>query len=374
MKAQVKTSPLRELESLGQSVWVDFISRDAIDSGLVRKWIEEDGVTGMTSNPSIFEKAFAGKDYDEQIARLSREGKTAEQVYEALTVRDVRDAADLFRPVYDRTEGADGFVSLEVSPHLADDTDETISQGRRLWKLLDRPNVFIKVPATKQGLPAVAALISEGINVNVTLLFGLHRYSEVAHAFLDGLKVREKGGAPLYGVASVVSFFLSRIDTLVDPLLAKASQTPGQADIARRLVGQVAILSAKVAYQTYQEIFGSERYLPLADKGARPQRLLWASTSTKNPAYGDVKYVEALIGPETVNTLPVETLDAFADHGQAQSLLAVNTQEAARLLHRIGDIGVDLKAATDQLEQEGVKKFEKAYDDAMAALAKKVKR
>jgi transaldolase len=373
METRVKTSPLRELHSLGQSIWVDFISRQAIDSGQVRRWIDADGVTGMTSNPSIFQKALAGKDYDKEIASLGALGKRPQEIYDALTVRDVQDAADLFRDVYDQTEGADGFVSLEVSPHLAHDTQGTVEQARRLWRALTRPNVFIKVPATREGLPAVTELISEGINVNVTLLFGLHRYEEVAHAFVQGLQARGARNGTLYNVASVASFFLSRIDTLLDPQLRGiAGSTGNGSDLARQLIGQVAILCAKVAYQTFKEIFGSVEYLPLADKGARPQRLLWASTSAKDPAYSDVKYVEALIGRETVNTLPIETLDAFRDHGKARPLLEAGTRDAANLLHRLGEIGIDLQGAADQLETEGVQKFVKAYDEAMEALTNKV--
>jgi transaldolase len=374
METQVKTSPLRELHSLGQSIWVDFISRQAIDSGQVKRWIQSDGVTGMTSNPSIFQKAFTGKDYDNQIASFAHLGKSPQEIYDALTVRDVQDAADLFRDVYDQTQGADGFVSLEVSPHLAGDTQGTIEQGKRLWRALDRPNVFIKVPATREGLPAITQLIAAGINVNVTLLFGLHRYNEVAHAFLQGLETRAARSGEVYNVASVASFFLSRIDTLLDPQLRKiAGATGNGSDAARQLIGQVAILCAKVAYQTFKEVFGSVEYLRLADKGARPQRLLWASTSAKDPAYSDVKYVEALIGPQTVNTLPIETLDAFRDHGHAQPLLEAHMHDAARLLHRLGEIGIDLQAAADQLETEGVQKFVKAYDEAMEALTSKVR-
>jgi transaldolase len=373
METQVKTSPLRELQGLGQSVWADFISRQAIDSGQVRRWIDADGVTGMTSNPSIFQKAFAGKDYDKQIASLAALGKAPQEIYDALTVRDVQDAADLFRDVYDQTEGADGFVSLEVSPHLAYNTQGTIEQARRLWRALDRPNVFIKVPATRDGVAEITELIYEGINVNVTLLSGLRRYKEVAHAFLQGLQTRAARNGKLYNVASVASFFLSRIDTLLDPQLRNiAGSTGNGSDAARQLIGHVAILCAKVAYQTFKEIFGSVEYLPLADKGARPQRLLWASTSAKDPAYSDVKYVEALIGRETINTLPVETLDAFRDHGKAQPLLEADMHQAARMLHRLGEIGIDIQAAAGQLETEGVQKFVKAYDEAMEALTNKV--
>lgn len=363
----MNTNPLLVLESLGQSIWLDFLRRNALENGEIQGLIDEDGASGLTSNPSIFEKAIAGShDYEDDIHAMSLEDKSIEEIYEALTIEDIQRAADLFRPIYDRLEGGDGFVSLEVSPKLAHDTDGTIAEARWLWKAVDRPNLFIKVPATREGLPAIQQLTGEGINVNITLLFGLPRYQEVADAYLAGLETLAENGKSLARIASVASFFLSRIDVLVDPMLEKL-----QSKRAADLQGQVAIASAKVAYQMYKEIFGSERFKTLAKQGARPQRLLWASTSTKNPSYSDVKYVEALIGPETINTVPLETLDAFRDHGKPDSRLEENTQEAYRVLEDLHQIGIDLDAVTQQLEDEGVLKFSKAFEKLMAALQRK---
>src|SRR5512135_1777832 len=278
-------NPLLILESLGQSIWLDYLRRNALDNGEIQGLIEQDGVSGLTSNPSIFEKAIAGShDYDEAIRSMSLEDKSVEEIYEALTIEDIQRAADLFRPIYDRLEGRDGFVRLEVSPTLAHDTDGTIAEARRLWKAVDRPNLFIKVPATREGLPAIQQLIGEGINVNITLLFGLPRYREVANAYLAGLEARLAQGQPLDHVASVASFFLSRIDALIDPILEKLRLQGGPtAEIVAGLHGQVAIASARAAYQIYQEIYMTDRYQKLSRQGAHPQRLLWASTSTKNP-------------------------------------------------------------------------------------------
>lgn len=366
-------NPLLKLESLGQSIWMDFIRRGMIPSGELKRLIEEDGLGGVTSNPSIFEKAIAGSgDYDDAIRALAVEGKSVEQIYETLAVEDIRHVADLFRPVHDRLGGADGFVSLEVSPYLARDTAKTISEARRLWAAAARPNVMIKVPATLEGLPAIRQLISEGININITLLFGLPRYRQVAEAYLAGLEARAGQGKPLASVASVASFFLSRIDVLLDPALEKLAATDkSKADLAGSFRGQVAIFSAKGAYRIYQEIFEGERFGKLKAQGARVQRLLWASTSTKNPAYSDLKYVEALIGPDTIDTIPLETLAAYRDHGQPASLLTNDAAKAAKNLRRLGEVGIDLDAATQQLEDEGVQKFSKAFDRLMNALKEK---
>ncbi len=361
------------LESFGQSIWLDYLRRNALDNGEIQGLIDQDGVSGLTSNPSIFEKAIAGShDYDDAIRALSLEGKTVQEIYEALTIEDIQRAVDLFRPIYDRLEGKDGFVSLEVSPTLAHDTDGTIAEARRLWSAVDRPNLFIKVPATREGLPAIQQLIGEGINVNITLLFGLPRYREVANAYLAGLETRAASGKPINRIASVASFFLSRIDVLVDPMLENLESKGGSvAERAAALHGQVAIASAKVAYQIYQEIFGSERFQKLSKQGAHIQRLLWASTSTKDPAYSDVKYVEALIGPETINTVPLETLHAFRAHGKPASRLGEDTQESRQVLEGLREIGIDLEAVTQQLEDEGVMKFSKAFEKLMAALREK---
>jgi len=357
-------NPLLDLEAFGQSVWLDYLSRNALENGELQKLIDQDGLSGLTSNPSIFEKAIAeSNDYDNAIRTLALEGKNVDEIYQALTVEDIQHAADLFRPAFDRLEGGDGFVSLEVSPQLAHDTAGTIREARQLWAAVNRLNLFIKVPATREGLPAIQQLIGEGINVNITLLFGLPRYREVAEAYLIGLETRTAHGQPLAQVSSVASFFLSRIDTLIDPLLEKS-----QPENWAGLHGQVAIASAKVAYQMYQEIFGGERFRKLAQMGARSQRLLWASTGTKNPAYSDVKYIETLIGRETINTMPPETLNAYRDHGKPSSQLEEGTQEAYHVLESLHQAGIDLDALTQELEDEGVSKFSKAFEQLTATL------
>ena len=366
-------NPLLVLEEFGQSVWLDFLSRGAIDNGWLQKLIDEDGLGGLTSNPSIFEKAIAeSNDYDKAIQALALKGKSIDEIYQALTVEDIQRAADLFRPVFDRLQGADGFVSLEVSPQLAHDTVGTITEARQLWVAVNRPNLFIKVPATREGLPAIQQLIGEGINVNITLLFGLPRYREVADAYLSGLETLAARGKPLDKVSSVASFFLSRIDVLVDPILEKRRLEGGtRAEIVADLHGQVAISSAKVAYQIYQEIIKSDRFLKLAHKGAHPQRLLWASTSTKNPDYSDIKYIEALIGRDTINTIPPETLKDYREHGRPVSRLEEGTQEAYQVLEGLHQAGIDLDGLTQKLEDEGVEKFSQAFKQVMAALREK---
>jgi transaldolase len=367
----VKNNPLRQLGTFGQSVWLDYIRRDLIASGELRRLIEEDGLRGMTSNPAIFEKAIAeSHGYAEDIQAMSLEKRDAKAIYEALSQGDVQSAAAEFRPLYDATDGEDGYVSLEVNPHLARDTAGTIEEARRLWAALNRPNVFIKVPATAEGLPAIRQLVSEGISVNVTLLFGLPRYRQVADAYLAGIEARAAQGKPVKHVASVASFFVSRIDALVDPLLEKrVVQGDGEADVAKQVHGQVAVASAKMAYQIYKEIFGSARFKRLADKGARAQRLLWASTGTKNPDYSDVKYVESLIGPDTVNTIPVETLDAYRDHGDPQARLEQDVQRAGWVLERLPELGIRIDKVTQQLEDQGVEKFNEPFDKLMETLA-----
>ena len=366
-------NPLLGLEALGQSVWMDFLRRGTISSGELERLIDEDGLSGVTSNPSIFEKAIVGShDYDESIRALALEGKTVDDIYQSLVVDDIQRAADLFRPAYDRTEGGDGFVSLEVSPHLAHDTEGSVAEARRLWAALNRPNVFIKVPGTREGLPAIRQLIGEGINVNVTLLFGLPRYREVAEAYISGLEDRVSSGKPVDRVASVASFFLSRIDVLLDPTLEKKMQVAGpDAGAAKILHGEVATASAKIGYQIYNEIFASARFRALASHGAKVQRLLWASTSTKNPAYSDVKYVEPLIGMDTINTMPLETINAYRDHGDPAPRLAKGTDEATLILQQLPAVGIDLDQATQQLEDEGVQKFVKPFDTLMSALKAK---
>jgi transaldolase len=367
----MKANPLKTLGTFGQSIWLDYIRRDLITSGQLRRLIEEDGLRGMTSNPSIFEKAIVDShEYDQDIRTMASQGKGVNAIYETLSQRDVQSAADEFRSVYDKTAGLDGYVSLEVNPHLARDTKGTVAEAQRLWKMLARPNVFIKVPATTEGLSAIQELISEGINVNVTLLFGLPRYRQVADAYLAGLAARTASGKPINHVASVASFFVSRIDGLVDPLLEKIiGQGGDKADLAKTVRGQVAIASAKMAYQLYKEMFGSARFKTLADRGARAQRLLWASTSTKNPDESDVKYVEALIGPDTVNTAPLETLDAYRDHGDPKPRLEQDIAEARLVMERLQKLGINIDLVTQQLEDDGVMKFNKPFDKLLQTLA-----
>ena len=370
----MKENPLLKLEALGQSIWLDFLSRGMLVSGELLSLIQKDGVSGVTSNPAIFEKAIAhSSDYDDAIKLLARKGLKVPGIYEELVVEDIQVTADLLRPVYDKLEGGDGYVSLEVSPHLAHDSAGTLIEARHLWKRVDRPNLLIKVPGTWEGLSAIRELIGEGINVNVTLLFGIPRYRAVAEAYLDGLAERVARGLPLERVASVASFFLSRIDVLIDPLLEKLSKGAGEgpAQDAASLRGESAIASAKVAREVYREILAGDRYTALAASGARPQRLLWASTGTKNPAFSDVKYLEALIGPETVNTTPLETLVAYRDHGNPAPLLDQSVQEALRVLDLLADLDIDLSAVTQQLEDEGVGKFIQPFDSLMLALEQK---
>src|SRR5665648_986242 len=369
----LKENNLNQLGMLGQSIWLDYIRRDLIVSGEHRRLIGEDGLRGMTSNPAIFERAIAGShDYDEEIRTMALDGRDCMAIYEALSQGDVQGAADEFRAVYNETNGKDGYVSLEVNPHLAHDTNGTITEARRLWAALNRPNVLIKVPATTEGLQAIQQLISEGINVNVTLLFGLTRYRQAAEAYIAGIEARLAQGKPVKNVASVASFFVSRIDTLIDQLLEKIiAQGGDEVQFAKQAYGQIAIASAKATYQIYKEIFGSERFKKLTYQGARVQRLLWASTGTKNPDYSDVKYVEALIGADTVDTAPVETLDAYRDHGVPKARLEQEVEEGNLVLQRLRVLGIDLDQAAQQLEQEGVEKFNHPFDELMKVLAKK---
>lgn len=367
----MKTNPLTQLGTLGQSPWLDYIRRDLIVSGELRRMIDEDGLRGMTSNPSILEKAMKSADYDNDIRGMLAEGKGGQTIYEALSIRDIQAAADEFRPLYDQTGGGDGYVSLEVNPHLARNTQGTIEEARRLWNLLQRPNTFIKVPATAEGLPAIQQLISEGINVNVTLLFGLPRYQRVAEAYIAGIEARLAQGKPILRVASVASFFVSRIDVLVDSLVEPfLTQGGPKAAIATGVRGRVAIASAKLAYQMYKEIFGGDQFQKLADQGARVQRLLWASTSTKNQRDSDVKYVEALIGPETVNTMPPPTLNAYRDHGDPRVRLEQGLDNAREVMGVLPELGLDIERLTRQLEDEGVEKFNKPFDALMNALSR----
>lgn len=373
MKTIRKKINLEKLESYRQSVWLDYICRDIIQNGQLKNLIEQYGIRGVTSNPAIFEKAIDDSNvYDEDIDRLIKQGKNAQEIYEILTVRDIQEAADIFRPLYDSTGGQDGFVSLEVSPHLAHETEGTIREARELWKRVNKSNVLIKIPATIEGFPAIRQCINEGINVNVTLIFGLPTYMKVATAYIEGLESRVAQGKPINRIASVASFFLSRIDVLVDKMLESAIEQKNHTETAQLLHGQVAVSCAKVAYQMYMEIFGSDKFLKLTEKGACLQRLLWASTSTKNPSYSDVKYVEPLIGPETINTMPMETLEAYADHGDPAPRLEEGAAEADHLLARLSDVGISMDDIASQLEAEGIEKFIKPYDSLIKKLEEKI--
>jgi transaldolase len=367
-------NPLVDIRRLDQSLWLDFISRKVLTNGELKRRIDEDALRGVTSNPAIFEKAIGGSaDYDDTIREQAQQGKSAEEIYIGLAVADVQAACDLFRGLYDSHDNSsDGYVSLEVSPKLALDTEGTIAEGRQLWKDVNRPNVMIKVPATKEGLPAIRQLIADGINVNVTLIFGLERYRAVTEAFISGLEDRAKAGQPLEDINSVASFFLSRIDVLIDPQLEKIAAEGGEnAELAQSLVGEVALSSAKQAYQMYKEIFAGPRWEALASKGANTQRLLWASTGNKNPKYDDLKYVENLIGPKTVNTIPVETMDIFKQKGQPADRLEQGLDKAQEVLRDLPKVGIDLDAQTEQLEKEGVQKFIEPFGKLIDSVEKK---
>lgn len=367
-------NPLLQLESLGQSIWLDYIRRDLMTSGQLARLIAEDGLGGMTSNPAIFEKAFASEDYAEAMTSAARSGGDTGAIYEALAIQDIRDAADLLKGVFDKTGGADGYVSLEVSPQLAHDTAGTLTEARRLWKAVGRANLMIKVPGTPEGAPAIRQLIAEGINVNVTLLFAREAYEAVAEAYLAGLEERVNAHQPIDRLASVASFFVSRIDSAVDALLDKRiAERPADRERLQALHGKTAIANAKLAYQTYEQLVASERWKKLAAKGARPQRLLWASTSTKNPDYRDVMYVEALIGRDTVNTLPPATLEAFRDHGVAAQTITQDIDEAREVLRSIEREGIRLESVTSQLLKEGVAQFADAFGKLGRAIEARVR-
>jgi transaldolase/glucose-6-phosphate isomerase len=370
------SNPLLELTKLGQSVWYDNMRRGLITSGEFRRMVEEDGVTGVTSNPTIFEKAItASADYDAAIRELISQGKGVDDIYQTLVVEDIQSAADILRPVYDRTAGRDGFVSLEVSPELANETQPTIDSARALFRALDRPNVMIKIPGTPEGIPAIEQCLSEGINVNVTLLFGVENYEQVALAYIAGLEKLAASGRPVDRIASVASFFVSRVDTLADKQLEESASgggaTPQERERLESLRGKAGIANAKVAYRKFQEIFAGERFQALAKKGAGVQRCLWASTSTKNPDYRDVMYAEGLIGPDTVDTMPQATLDAFRDHGRPAATLAQGVDEARETLRELARVGIDLRQVTDQLQVDGVQLFADSYRKLIQGLGAK---
>jgi transaldolase/transaldolase/glucose-6-phosphate isomerase len=358
----METNRVKQIHDFGQSIWLDFIDRKIMNSGELNRLINEDGVRGITSNPAIFEKAISSSsDYNDDLREMSQKAHNNEELFYAIAIKDIQRAADMFLPVFNQeVKGSDGYVSLEVSPFLANDTEGTIKQARELWKQVNRKNVMIKIPSTKEGLPAIRKCISEGININITLLFGLERYEEVTDAYISGLEDRLSQNQPIDQIASVASFFLSRIDVMIDPMLEERNMAP--------LKGEVAIASAKKAYQIYKRVFGSERFQKLREKGAKPQRVLWASTGTKDPSYSDVKYVEALIGPETVNTIPIETLEAFRDHGQPANRLESDIENADHVLNELKNAGIDLHEITQKLEEEGVEKFNKPYQKLMNAI------
>jgi transaldolase len=368
-------NPLVRLHEYGQSIWLDLLSRNLIRSGALQKLIETDAVTGVTSNPAIFEKAIGhSADYDNDIRKLSEAGKSAAQIYQEIAIGDIQEAAGLLHPVFLRTNGDDGYVSLEVSPLLAHDTAATINEAHQLWQTVDRPNVMIKIPSTREGLPAITECIAGGINVNITLLFGLPRYREVANAFIQGVEERARRGADIHGVRSVASFFLSRIDTLIDHELDERSRSNAAfMETARGIRGEVAIASARLAYQIYKEVFSSKRFQALERKGARKQWLLWGSTSTKAKEYSDVKYVEALIGPETVNTMPLETVDAYRDHGSPEPRLERDLDRAREVMARLASAGMDIDAITQKLEDDGVEKFVQPFGNLMQELDRKTR-
>jgi len=353
---------VKQIHEFGQSIWLDFIDREIIASGKLQKLIDEDGIRGVTSNPAIFEKAISSSaDYDADIAEFGKDSGTTEELFFKLAIKDIQAAADLFDPLYNEgVVGADGYVSLEVSPFLALDAEGTAKQAELLWKQVDRKNVMIKIPGTKPGLQAIRETIAKGINVNVTLLFGLERYEEVTEAYISGLEDHLAAGHNIEHISSVASFFLSRIDVVVDPLL----QEKGADD----LVGEVAIASAKKAYEIYKRVFSTERWKALEAKGGKPQRLLWASTGSKNPAFKDTKYVEALIGPDTVDTVPLETIDAFRDHGIAADTLILGLDQATETLGRLKALGIDLDKITQDLEDEGIDKFNKPFEKLLKAI------
>jgi transaldolase len=371
-------NPLNALTAAGQAIWLDYLHQDILANGELKRLIAEDGLSGLTSNPSIFEKAIAGGEaYDARIAALAASGVTeVNGLYEAIAIGDIQRACDQFGPTWDRLQGLDGYASLEVSPELANDTAGTVAEARRLWAAVDRPNLMIKVPGTEAGTPAIRQLISEGINVNVTLLFALKTYLDVAEAHMAGLEAFKAGGGDVAKVHGVASFFVSRIDAAIDKTIDERLTGADAATAARlkALRGRVAIANAKVAYQRYLEMIAAPRWQALAGAGAAPQRLLWASTGTKDPAYSDVLYIETLIGPDTISTMPPKTLDAFRDHGRVAATLTADVAGAQAILDEAEALGLDLRAVTDKLTRDGVTLFAKAFDDLRQALDDKRRR
>jgi transaldolase len=366
------------LTAQGHSIWQDDMNRQQLTSGELQRSIEEIGIRGLTSNPTIFEKAIAsGNAYDDQITELLREGKSGLALFEAIEVQDIRNACDLFRPIYDATDGGDGFCSIEVSADAARDPDATREQVRRLWDTVSRPNLMVKIPGTAEGAPVVEEMLAEGKNINITLLFSINSYERVAEAYVAALEKRLEAGKPIDRIASVASFFVSRVDTLVDKKIDEKLATvtdDAQRKRLEALKGQVAVANAKLAYEIYQQLFEGPRFRPLAERGAKPQRPLWASTSTKNPAYPDLLYVDTLIGPHTVNTMPHPTIEAYLDHGVVARTVDDDLLGAHRILEELAAAGIDYDAVTRQLEDEGIASFEKSFDQLIAGVeAKKAK-
>ena len=368
------TNPLKGLLAYGQSPWMDYVRRDLLTSGQLKKYIDNDGLRGMTSNPSIFEKAIAGSNlYNDVLNSPEAKQLNANGLFEKIAIRDIQDACDIFRPVYDASKRRDGYVSLEVSPFLGFDTKATIDEARRLWKAVNRPNVMIKIPGTPEGLPAIRQCLEEGLNINITLLFAQSAYEHVAEAFVAALEARAAKGQDISHIASVASFFVSRIDTLVDNTIdekLKTTSDAAQKALLESIRGKVAIANARLTYKKYQELFGGPRWKALAAKGAQTQRLLWASTSTKNPHYRDVVYVEELIGADTVDTIPPATFDAFREHGKLRPSLTENVEGAARTMSDLAKAGISMKDVTDKLLADGVKLFADAFRTLLDAVGK----
>ena len=359
------TNPLLQLKTQGQSVWYDTIDRGQLVSGLFKRLLDEDGIVGVTSNPTIFQKSIShGDAYDEQMTQLIKQRKSTSEIYEALVIKDITTVADMLRPIYDRTNRQDGFVSLEVSPDLAHDTERSLSEARRFWKMVDRPNLMIKIPATPEGIPAVQQALTEGININITLIFSLDSYREVADAYISALEDRNAEGKDISHIASVASFFVSRVDTLVDQLLEdkiKATSDSAEQQKLKSLEGKAAIANARLVYQEFTRIFHTPRFETLKHSGAHVQRPLWASTSTKNPAYRDVLYAEELIGPDTVDTMPLETIENFRDHGRVSRTVENDIQQAKDVFAALEKVGIHYDQVTKQLQDEGVQKFADSF-------------
>jgi transaldolase len=368
-------NPLKELNKHGQSVWYDNLNRELIATGALQRMIDEDGVSGGTSNPSIFEKAVgAGDAYDEQLRELVDRGLELPQIYDELTVTDVRLSAERFRPIYDATDAMDGYASLEVSPLIANDTEASIRDAKRLFAALESPNAMIKIPGTPEGLPAIEQCLTDGLNINITLLFGVENYEQVAWVYVTALEKRWAARQPIDRIGSVASFFVSRVDTLVDQKLQEKIEratSESEREELRSLLGKAAVANAKIAYAKFKEIFSSPRWMVLAEAGAKVQRPLWASTSTKNPEYRDVMYVEPLIGPDTINTMPLSTLEAFRDHGVVKQTLEEGVDEAFATIRRLEALGIDFKAVTDELQVQGVKLFSDSFAKVNDSLKQK---